>query len=156
MVLVRAITIAVAAIACGPQRPPAERTEQTTVVAGPREPNAAHCPASYAAAEAQLCTNPSAQLTSCAYPEGLCSCRPPPPPCQGIAPDPDAPPPQTRWACAPPIDPDPPPRADGCPARAPSGACNAAGKTCSYGACCVDLFKCIDGTWKQTDSVCPA
>lgn len=151
------LTTAIAALACGPQRTPdrTEHAERTTVVAKPREPNAEHCPASYRDATNQPCTNPSVRPTSCAYDEGTCSCRPPPPPCQGIAPDPDAPAPGTQWICAPPIDPDPPPRPDGCPALAPNGACDVEGKTCSYGACCVDFIKCIKGTWTQTRSECP-
>lgn len=105
--------------------------------------NPASCPPSFA--HLMAATSCSTNV-ACAYPEGYCTCvgR-----CSGIAPAPDEQPPASWWSCSRP--------SEGCPIGVPDegAACSGEGRTCVYGACCVQLVSCRSNRWTAGRAMCP-
>lgn len=136
--------------ACGSQRPRDERRDPTLSVPldAPPPPNAASCPATFAAAAGACARGEGPNL--CTYPEGTCSCSAPAQ-CSGM--DRSGEPPEpTAWQCK---QFPPKVRPDGCPGAMAEGACSTEGKTCSYADCCTYTFTCTNGAWQRTGSNCP-
>lgn len=106
----------------------------------------AACPTSFAAAQAGgPCTF---TYDDCVYPEGSCTCAPPPW-CGGAAPPPDHDK-HRSWQCTPDV------RPDGCPGFAPNSGqpCTTANKKCEYTCGCIRVATCTNGAWKMERGPC--